>query len=126
MTEKELRREARMTIENTIDEILFYMTEYKEDIAPKKIAEIFTEEYTKIIRQIAEEITENEDQRLTKLNPYVKIIIERIEQQSKMDYFFYTCAGRPLLVRTLRGGAKFHYTTPKQSLSRLILIFLII
>ena len=61
MTEKELRREARMTIENTIDEILFYMTEYKEDIAPKKIAEIFTEEYTKTIRQIAEEITENED-----------------------------------------------------------------
>ena len=61
MTEKELRSEARMTIENTIDEILFYMTEYKEDIAPKKIAEIFTEEYTKIMRQIAEEIAENED-----------------------------------------------------------------
>ena len=61
MTEKELRREARMTIENTIDEILFYMTEYKEDIAPKRIAEIFTEEYTKIMKQIAEEIAENED-----------------------------------------------------------------
>lgn len=61
MTEKELRREARMAIENTLDEILFYMTEYKEDVAPKRIAEIFTEEYTKIIRQIAEEIAENED-----------------------------------------------------------------
>lgn len=61
MTEKELRREARMTAENTIDEILFYMTEYKEDIALKRIAEIFTEEYAKIIRQIAEEIAENED-----------------------------------------------------------------
>ena len=61
MTEKELRREARMTIENTIDEILFYMTEYKEDIAPERIAEIFTEEYAKIIRQIAKEIAENED-----------------------------------------------------------------
>ena len=50
-----------MTAENTIDEILFYMTEYKEDIALKRIAEIFTEEYAKIIRQIAEEIAENED-----------------------------------------------------------------
>lgn len=61
MTEKELRREARITIENTIDEILFYITEYEEDIAPKRIAEIFIEEYTKIMRQIAEEIAENED-----------------------------------------------------------------
>jgi hypothetical protein len=61
MTEKELRHEARITIENTIDEILFYMTEYEKDIAPKRIAEIFTEEYTKIMRQVAEEITENED-----------------------------------------------------------------
>lgn len=69
MTEKELRREARMTIENTIDEILFYMTEYKEDVAPKRIAEIFTEEYTKFMRQIAEEIEENEDQGLTTSTP---------------------------------------------------------
>ena len=61
MTEKELRREARMTIENAIDEILFYMTEYKDDVAPKRIAEIFTEEYTKIIQQVAKEIEENED-----------------------------------------------------------------
>lgn len=69
MTEKELRREARMTAENAIDEIVFYLTEYKEDITPKRIAEIFTEEYAKIIRQVAEEIAENEDQGVDNLNP---------------------------------------------------------
>lgn len=61
MTEKEIRREARSTIENAIDEILFYMTEYKNDVAPRRIAEIFAEEYTKIMQQIAKEIAENED-----------------------------------------------------------------
>lgn len=61
MTEEKLRREAQITIENTIDEILFYMTEYRDDIAPKRIAEIFIEEYAKIMQQIAEEIVENED-----------------------------------------------------------------
>lgn len=61
MTEEKLRREARITIENTIDEILFYMTEYQNDIAPKRIAEIFIKEYAKIMQQIAEEIVENED-----------------------------------------------------------------
>ena len=66
MTEKELHREAKITIENTIDEILFYMTEYRDDIAPRKIAEIFIEEYVKIIQQVAKEFEEDEDQGLTK------------------------------------------------------------
>ena len=61
MTEKELHREAKITIENTIDEILFYMTEYRDDIAPRKIAEIFIEEYVKIIQQVAKEFEEDED-----------------------------------------------------------------
>ena len=61
MTEKEMRSEARRVIENTLDEVLFYMTEYKDDITPNKIADIFIQEYARIMRQVAEEIAENEE-----------------------------------------------------------------
>lgn len=58
MTIKEMQEEATAVIDNYIEDLIFYMTEYREEIGCKKIAEIFSTEYSKVAKQVAKELKE--------------------------------------------------------------------
>ena len=60
-TKEWLINEAKAIAESTIDDILFYMQEYGgEKFTYSEIAEIFSNVYSKLIKQIAKEMEEKE------------------------------------------------------------------
>lgn len=58
MTIEEMHKEAAAVIDYYLDDLIFYMTEYRKEIGCEKIAEIFSTEYSKVAREIAEGLEE--------------------------------------------------------------------
>lgn len=62
-TKEWLMGEAEAVAESAIDDILFYMQEYGgEKFTYSEIAEIFSNAYSKLIKQIAKEMEEEEEE----------------------------------------------------------------
>lgn len=60
-TKEWLMREAEATADSAVDDILFYMEEYGgEKFTYSEIAKIFSDAYSKLIKQIAKEMEEEE------------------------------------------------------------------
>lgn len=60
-TKEWLIGEAEAVADSTVDDILFYMQEYGgEKFTYSEIAEIFSNAYSKLIKQIAKEMEEEE------------------------------------------------------------------
>jgi hypothetical protein len=53
--------EAEAVAESAIDDILFYMQEYRNNFTYSEIAEIFSNAYSKMVKQIAKEMEEEEE-----------------------------------------------------------------
>ena len=53
-----MQKEAVAVIDNYIDDLIFYITEYQEELGHEKIAEIFSVEYSKVAKQVAKELKE--------------------------------------------------------------------
>lgn len=61
-TKEWLMGEAEAVAESAIDDILFYMQEYGgEKFTYSEIAKIFSDAYSKLIKQIAKEMEEEEE-----------------------------------------------------------------
>lgn len=56
MNVKEITEEATAVVSNYVDDIVYYLTEYGEDLGYKKIADIFAKAYTKTIKTLAKEM----------------------------------------------------------------------
>jgi hypothetical protein len=64
-TKEWLMGEAEAVAESAIDDILFYMQEYGgENFTYSEIAEIFSDAYSKLIKQIAKDFEEDENENL--------------------------------------------------------------
>lgn len=59
-TKEWLISEAEAVADSAVDDILFYMQEYGEKFTYSEIAEIFSNTYSKLIKQIAKEMEEEE------------------------------------------------------------------
>lgn len=65
LTKEWLIGEAEGVAESVIDDILFYMQEYGgEKFTYSEIAEIFSDAYSKLIKQIAKDFEEDENEDL--------------------------------------------------------------
>ena len=62
MNEKRMIEEATAVVSNYVDDIIFYLTEYGEDLGYKKIADIFAVAYIKMAKTLAEEIKEKTEE----------------------------------------------------------------
>lgn len=56
MNVKEMTEEATAVIDNYVDDIVYYLTEYGEDLGYRKIADIFIKAYIKTIKTLAKEM----------------------------------------------------------------------
>ena len=56
MNIKEMTEEATAVIDNYVDDMVYYLTEYGEDLGYRKIADIFAKAYTKMVETLAEEM----------------------------------------------------------------------
>lgn len=64
-TKEWLIGEADAVAESAVDDILFYMQEYGgEKFTYSEIAEIFSDAYSKLIKQIAKDFEEDENENL--------------------------------------------------------------
>lgn len=61
-TKEWLERQAKIIADSSIDDILFYMQEYRDYFSYLEIAEIFSNAYDKMVRQIAKEMKESDEE----------------------------------------------------------------
>ena len=58
---KHLIEEAKAVVDNYIDDLMFYMNEYRNDLSYDKIAGIFDTEYRIMVHQLAQEFKDEEE-----------------------------------------------------------------
>ena len=59
MTKEEIRKELQNCVDKYIDDMLFYLSEYRDDLDQNLIADIFAEEFSKTVHQEVKEINED-------------------------------------------------------------------
>ena len=57
-TKEWLKKEAEASIESHLEDLLWYMQEYREYFSYSEVAKIFSETYTRLAEQVAEEMEE--------------------------------------------------------------------
>ena len=60
---EEMFKQASMVVDNYIDDLLFYMNEYKGDLSYDQIAGIFDTEYRIMAHKVAQEMKQADEEK---------------------------------------------------------------